>query len=117
MSVSNEDGVQAGSRRLFDRTPRGYQFTKAGQVLLTYAESMEAQSIGLYQDVSGQDATLTGTVRIAATEGLAIEFLARHIHRFRAIHPDIVIKGGFLGSVIKPHETIIGGGARCSSHQ
>ena len=67
--------------RLFDRTPRGYQLTKAGQALLTHAESMEAQSIGLYQDVSGQDATLTGTVRIAATEGLAIEFLARSSHR------------------------------------
>jgi DNA-binding transcriptional LysR family regulator len=53
---------------------------------------MEAQSIGLYQDVSGEDATLTGTVRMAATEGLAIEFLAGEMHRFRARHPGIVLE-------------------------
>ena len=50
--------------RLFDRTPHGYQLTKAGQSLLTHAEAMEAQSIALYQDVSGEDATLTGTVPV-----------------------------------------------------
>ena len=78
--------------RLFDRTPHGYQLTKAGQSLLTHAEAMEAQSIGLYQDVSGEDATLSGTVRMAATEGLAIEFLSRHMDRFREQHPGIVLE-------------------------
>ena len=78
--------------RLFDRTPRGYQLTKAGQALLKHAEAMEAQSIALYQEVSGEDATLTGTVRMAATEGLAIEFLSRHMDQFRAQHPGIVVE-------------------------
>ena len=78
--------------RLFDRTPRGYQLTKAGQALLKHAETMEAQSIDLYQEVSGEDATLTGTVRMAATEGLAIEFLSRHMDQFRAQHPGIVVE-------------------------
>ena len=78
--------------RLFDRTPRSYQLTKAGQSLLAHAEAMEAQSIDLYQDVSGEDATLTGTVRMAATEGLAIEFLSRHMDRFREQHPGIVLE-------------------------
>lgn len=84
-----EDSLNA---RLFDRTPRGYVLTKAGQALLTHAERMEAQSIGLYQDVSGEDATLTGTVRMAATEGLAIEFLAPHMADFRTRHPGIVVE-------------------------
>ena len=53
---------------------------------------MEAQSIGLYQEVSGEDATLTGTVRMAATEGLAIEFLAKEMERFKVLHPGIVIE-------------------------
>ena len=78
--------------RLFDRTPRGYALTKAGQSLLGHAEAMEAQSIGLYQDVSGEDATLSGTVRMAATEGLAIEFITQNIPAFRSRHPGIVIE-------------------------
>ncbi len=78
--------------RLFDRTPRGYVLTKAGQSLLRHAESMESQSIDLYQDVSGEDATLTGTVRMAATEGLAIEFLAGQMDAFRQKHPGIVVE-------------------------
>ncbi|MBI1180738.1 MAG: LysR family transcriptional regulator [Alphaproteobacteria bacterium] len=83
---------QSLNTRLFDRTPRGYILTKAGQALLAHAEMMEAQSIRLYEDVSGQDATLTGTVRMAATEGLAIEFLANEMPRFRERHPGIVVE-------------------------
>ncbi|MEN3950338.1 LysR family transcriptional regulator [Iodidimonas sp. SYSU 1G8] len=78
--------------RLFDRTPRGYVVTKAGQALLSHAERIEAQSIKLYEEVSGQDATLHGTVRMAATEGLAIEFLAKEMVKFRERHPGIVIE-------------------------
>lgn len=78
--------------RLFDRTPRGYVVTKAGQALLAHAERIEAQSIKLYEEVSGQDATLHGTVRMAATEGLAIEFLAKEMVKFRERHPGIVIE-------------------------
>ena len=83
---------EALDTRLFDRTPRGYQLTKAGQALLPHAEAMEAQSVSLYQDVSGEDATLTGTVRMAATEGLAIEFLSRHMDKFQERHPGITIQ-------------------------
>ena len=78
--------------RLFDRTPRGYIPTKAGQALIEHAEMMEARAIKLYEDVSGEDATLTGTVRMAATEGLAIEFLAKEMPRFRERHPGITIE-------------------------
>jgi len=78
--------------RLFDRTPRGYLLTKAGQALLPHAESVEAQSIGIYQEVSGEDAMLTGTVRMAATEGLASEFLAKEMAKFHSRHPGIVVE-------------------------
>lgn len=78
--------------RLFDRTPRGYIPTKAGTALLAYAERIEAQSIKLYEEVSGEDATLTGTVRMAATEGLAIEFLAKQMGKFRDRHPGIRVE-------------------------
>ncbi|MFN3232122.1 MAG: LysR family transcriptional regulator [Alphaproteobacteria bacterium] len=83
---------EALDARLFDRTPSGYLLTKAGQSLLRHAEAMESQSIDLYQEVSGEDATLTGTVRMAATEGLAIEFLAGQMHKFREKHPGIVVE-------------------------
>jgi len=75
--------------RLFDKSPRGYQLTDAGLRLLPYAEQMEAQSNQLYQDISGKDARLSGTVRLAAPEGLGTEIIARNLATFRLLHPDI----------------------------
>lgn len=81
-----EDQLDA---RLFDKSPRGYQLTDAGLRLLPYAERMEAQSNQLYQDISGKDARLSGTVRLAVPEGLGTEIIARNLGAFRALHPDI----------------------------
>ena len=56
--------------RLFDKSPRGYQLTDAGLRLLPMAEKIEAQSNHLYQDISGKDARLSGTVRVSTPEAL-----------------------------------------------
>lgn len=78
--------------RLFDKSPQGYQLTEAGQRLLPYAEAMEAQSISVLKDLSGKDAQLTGTVRLATTEALGSQVIAHHLPRFRALHPGIDIE-------------------------
>jgi DNA-binding transcriptional LysR family regulator len=78
--------------RLFDKSPRGYQLTDAGLRLLPMAEKIEAQSHQLYQDISGKDASLSGTVRVATSEGLGTHVIARHVAEFREEHPDIVIE-------------------------
>jgi len=78
--------------RLFDKSPRGYQLTDAGLRLLPMAEKIEAQSNSLYQDISGKDARLSGTVRVATSEGLGTHVIANHVSEFNQEHPDIVIE-------------------------
>lgn len=78
--------------RLFDKSPRGYQLTEAGRRLLPYAEAMEAQSIAVYKDISGKDAQLTGTVRLATTEAIGSQIIARHLPRFQRRHPGIELE-------------------------
>ncbi|MDA5194074.1 LysR family transcriptional regulator [Govanella unica] len=83
---------QAMDARLFDKSPQGYQLTEAGQRLLPYAEAMEAESINVLKDISGKDAQLTGTVRLATTEALGSQVVARHLPQFRALHPGIELE-------------------------
>ncbi len=78
--------------RLFDKSPRGYQLTDAGLRLLPMAEKIEAQSNQLYQDISGKDARLSGTVRVATPEALGSQVIARHVTEFRNSHADIEIE-------------------------
>ncbi|WP_339862766.1 LysR family transcriptional regulator [Paremcibacter congregatus] len=78
--------------RLFDKSPRGYQLTDAGLRLLPFAEQMEAQSNQLYQEISGKDARLSGTVRLSAPEGLSAHIIAHHLGAFREQHPDIELE-------------------------
>jgi DNA-binding transcriptional LysR family regulator len=83
---------EAMDARLFDKSPQGYKLTEAGRRLLPYAEAMEAQSITVYKDISGKDAQLTGTVRLATTEALGSQVIARHLPEFRARHPGIELE-------------------------
>ncbi len=78
--------------RLFDKSPRGYKLTDAGMRLLPHAEQMEASSNHLYQDISGKDARLSGTVRLAAPEGLSAHIIAHKMGQFREMHPDIELE-------------------------
>lgn len=78
--------------RLFDKSPSGYQLTDAGSRLLPKAERIEAESLGLYRDISGKDARFSGTVRVATPEALGSHIIAKHIAAFRQEHPDIEIE-------------------------
>ncbi len=78
--------------RLFDKSPNGYQLTDAGLRLLPLAEQIETRSTRVYQDIAGKDARLSGTVRVATPEALGSQVIARHIHEFAGMHPDIEIE-------------------------
>jgi DNA-binding transcriptional LysR family regulator len=75
--------------RLFDRSPRGYGLTDAGERLVASAEAMESAVIGAQVAVGGADTLLTGTVRIGATDGFGSLFLAPRIGDFCRRHPAI----------------------------
>ncbi|HMF41652.1 MAG TPA: LysR family transcriptional regulator [Polyangia bacterium] len=76
--------------RLFDRTPDGYVPTPMGETLAPFAESMEERYFALDRQVTGQDARLDGTVRIATSDTFASTFFVpRVLGALRERHPDI----------------------------
>ncbi|HYG87232.1 MAG TPA: LysR family transcriptional regulator [Azospirillum sp.] len=78
-------------QKLFERTARGFVLTEVGWQLLAQAESMERAADGISGLSAGGD-RLSGTVRIAAVEGLAARVLAPAFLGFRREHPGIVIE-------------------------
>ena len=63
---------------LFVKSPQGYVLTQAGEQLLGHAEGAEQSMGGALAEVRGQDAGLTGTIRIGAPDGCAT-FLLPHV--------------------------------------
>ncbi|TPV92604.1 MAG: LysR family transcriptional regulator [Myxococcales bacterium FL481] len=67
---------QASGARLFDKTPRGYVATAAGEDMLRVAGRMEDELMSLDRRVLGQDARLSGRLRVTTLDALAIRFAA-----------------------------------------
>lgn len=62
--------------RLFDRSTRGSALTDAGRVFLDGAERVEAEMLAVTGRLTEREATLAGTVRIGAPDGLGSAYLA-----------------------------------------
>ena len=78
---------------LFERLPQGrYAPTQAGQRVAAAAERMEDEALGAARDVAGRDGTLTGRLRVTASETLAYRVLPRHIAAFRRAHPGVLVE-------------------------
>lgn len=75
--------------RLFDRTAQGYAPTAAGGEILETAMHLEDEFAGIERRLFGRDLRLTGSLRVTCTEVLANCYLARHLSRFLAEHPEI----------------------------
>jgi DNA-binding transcriptional LysR family regulator len=78
--------------KLFERLASGYRPTDAGLRLIEAAERIEAETLALDRDLTGQDTRLTGTLRVTASETLAFGMLTAEIARFRERHPGIVVE-------------------------
>ena len=57
--------------QLFERLPGGYQPTAAGARLVGVAERIEAEALSLERELTGQDARLSGRLRVTSSETLA----------------------------------------------
>lgn len=77
--------------RFFNRLPQGYVMTTAGQAVREHAERMEEEVDELSRKILGQDAALSGRIRLTCSEGLAVEFLPKLVAEFREQYPDVSV--------------------------
>jgi DNA-binding transcriptional LysR family regulator len=75
--------------RLFDRSPRGYQPTAAGERAAGAAERVETELHALDREITGRDQQLSGVVRVTASETFSYAVLPPLFAQFHALHPRI----------------------------
>jgi DNA-binding transcriptional LysR family regulator len=80
--------------QLFDRHARGMLPSAAGEVLAVHALKSAHDSERVVHDIQALQGMQRGRVRIAATEGFAMEFIPRLISDFVKQHPGIQIHLG-----------------------
>ena len=60
-----------------------------GEAILRQCAAMETAAADLERIVAGRDALLTGSVRLATTEGLAYQLIGPAIEALREAHPEL----------------------------
>ncbi|WP_288903269.1 LysR family transcriptional regulator [uncultured Sneathiella sp.] len=75
--------------RLFERASHGYLLTLAGQQIRDKIKAIESDLDGVEQVISGLDNSLSGTIRISATEGFGSYWLTPKLGLFQRRHPNI----------------------------
>lgn len=78
--------------RLFERSPRGYVLTGAGEQMLASAERVEDEIIGLERRLFGGDVQLSGLLRVTTTDTLVHGLLGPHLRDFREAYPAIELE-------------------------
>jgi DNA-binding transcriptional LysR family regulator len=72
---------------LFERRPRGVRLTAAGEVFVNYLRQQDGDVERMKSQIEDLKGMRRGTVRIACSQALALEFLPREIGEFRKRHP------------------------------
>ncbi|MEO1523709.1 MAG: LysR family transcriptional regulator, partial [Cyanobacteria bacterium J06633_2] len=75
--------------RLFERSPQGYRLTQAGESVLSDAEKVENDIHRLELSVLGQDAKLSGNIRVTVADALIQFLIAPDLQQFKLTYPDI----------------------------
>ncbi|AKV03357.1 transcriptional regulator, LysR family [Labilithrix luteola] len=80
------------SLRLFERSPRGYVLTPGGEEMLEVARAIDERVTTLERRLLGRDLRLTGTVRLATADTLALTLLPRHLEAFLLQNPELTLE-------------------------
>jgi DNA-binding transcriptional LysR family regulator len=72
---------------LFERRPRGVRLTAAGEVFVHYLREQDGGVERMKSQIEDLKGLRRGTVRIACSQALALDFLPREIAEFRQRHP------------------------------
>ncbi len=78
--------------RLFERARSGWAPNPQGEAVARAAAEMESAALGAERAISGADARLEGTIRIATSEALAGYLLLPLLRPFLAVHRGIEIE-------------------------
>lgn len=73
--------------QLFERRARGVRLTAAGEMFVTFLRKHDGDVERLRSQIQDLKGLRRGTVRIAASQALALDFLPRAISQFRKQHP------------------------------
>jgi DNA-binding transcriptional LysR family regulator len=77
---------------LFTRSQSGLLPTDTAQALRGYAESMQSTAAALARAATGQAGVVSGTVRVSASEVIAVEVLPPVLAGLRQAHPGLTIE-------------------------
>ncbi|WP_321956499.1 LysR family transcriptional regulator [Burkholderia cenocepacia] len=83
---------------LFERRPRGMALSEAGERLLAFAQRSLLEAEHVMKDIGGLDALHGSLLKIACSEGFAIDFLPGVLASFKARHPGV----DFIVWVVSP---------------
>jgi DNA-binding transcriptional LysR family regulator len=88
--------IEALERRLgaplFVRSPRGLQPTELALELKPHLLEMSAAADAALRDASGAASSVTGSIRITASEMIAVEVLPPMLTAFREEHPGVIVE-------------------------
>jgi len=74
---------------LFERQPRGVRLTAAGEVFVHYLRGQNGEVERMKSQIEDLKGLRRGTVRIACSQALALDFLPRQIAEFRRSYPQV----------------------------
>jgi DNA-binding transcriptional LysR family regulator len=72
---------------LFERRPRGVRLTSAGEVFVSYLRQQDGDVERMKSQIEDLKGMRRGSVRIACSQALALDFLPREVGEFRKQHP------------------------------
>jgi DNA-binding transcriptional LysR family regulator len=72
---------------LFERLPRGVRLTSAGEVFVNYLRKQSGEVERMKSHIEDLKGLRRGTIRVACSQALALEFLPKAIADFRKTHP------------------------------
>jgi DNA-binding transcriptional LysR family regulator len=78
---------RAMGERLFDRAPSGWRLTEAGKRLMPRAEAVESAVIAAFDTQGSPADSLTGSIRIATTDGFGAFIIAPHLVELKEANP------------------------------
>ena len=76
---------------LFSRHQSGYQLTNEGELLLSYAETLESAAFALNEAAKIQN-NVAGLVRLAVAENLANTLIIPSLNDLFSLHPDLSVE-------------------------